>query len=58
MPLGPQASTAAGRVDAVFLFILALCVVFLVFLTFLLVYFIIKYNRKRHPRGEDIEGNT
>jgi cytochrome c oxidase subunit 2 len=58
MPLGPQASTAAGRVDAVFLFILALCVVFLVFITFLLVYFIIKYNRKRHPRGEDIEGNT
>jgi cytochrome c oxidase subunit 2 len=58
MLLGPQASTAAGRVDAVFLFILALCVVFLVFITFLLVYFIIKYNRKRHPRGEDIEGNT
>jgi cytochrome c oxidase subunit 2 len=58
MPLGAQASTAAGRVDEVFLFSLALSVVFLVLITFLLVFFIIKYNRKRHPRGEDIEGNT
>jgi len=57
MPIVPQASTAAQRVDAVFLFIVALSVVFLVFITFLLVYFVIKYGRKRHPRGEDIEGN-
>lgn len=58
MPLVPQASTAAGRVDNVFLFVLALCVVFLVLITFLLVYFTIKYSRKRHPKGEDIEGST
>jgi len=30
----------------------------LIFITFLMVYFVIKYSRKRHPRGEDIEGNT
>jgi len=53
-----QASTAAGKVDSVFLFIVALCVVFLVGITFLMVYFVIKYNRKRHPKGVDIEGNT
>jgi cytochrome c oxidase subunit 2 len=58
MPLLPQASTAAGRMDAVFLFIVALCVVFFVFITFLLVYFVIKYNKKKRPKGEDIEGST
>lgn len=57
MPIAPQASSAAGRVDAVFLFILVLCVAFLIFITTALIYFVIKYNRKRHPQGTDIEGN-
>ena len=57
MPSIPQASSAAGRVDSVFLFILILCVLFLVFITTALIYFVIKYNRKRHPKGTDIEGN-
>jgi cytochrome c oxidase subunit 2 len=58
MPIVPQASTAAGRVDSVFLFILVLCVAFLIFITAALIYFAIKYNRKRRPKGEDIEGKT
>jgi cytochrome c oxidase subunit II len=58
MPIAPEASTAAGRVDAVFLFIVALCAVVLILITFLMVYFVIKYSRKRHPRAEDIEGNA
>ena len=58
MPIAPQASSAAGRVDSVFLFILVLCAAFLIFITAALIYFVIKYNRKRHPKGEDIEGNT
>ncbi|MGA2262754.1 MAG: cytochrome c oxidase subunit II [Acidobacteriota bacterium] len=58
MPFFQQASSAGGKVDAVFLFIFALCVAFLILITFLMVYFVIKYNRKRHPKGEDIEGNT
>ena len=57
MPFLPQASSAAGRVDSVFLFILVLCVAFLVFITLALIYFVFKYSRKRHPRGKDIEGN-
>lgn len=57
MPIAPQASSAAGRVDAVFFFILVLCVAFLIFITSALIYFVIRYNRKRHPRGKDIEGN-
>jgi len=58
MPFFQQASSAAGKVDSVFFFIVALCVAFLVSITFLMVYFVIKYSRKRHAKGEDIEGNT
>jgi cytochrome c oxidase subunit II len=58
MPILPQASSAAGRVDAVFFFTVALCSVFLIFITLAMIYFAVKYNKKRHPRGEDIEGNT
>jgi len=57
MPIIPQASSAAGRVDSVFLFILALSVVFLILITSAMIYFVIKYNRKKHPKAEDIEGN-
>lgn len=58
MPILPQASSAAGRVDAVFLGILVLCVAFLALITAALIYFVIRYNRKRHPRAKDIEGNV
>jgi cytochrome c oxidase subunit II len=58
MPFLPNASSVAGKVDTVFLFILALSVVVLAFITFLMVFFVIKYSRKRHPKGEDIEGNA
>ena len=58
MPIIPQASSAAGRVDAVFLYILVVCVAVLVFITAALIYFVIKYNRKRHPKGEDIHEKT
>ena len=58
MPIAPQASNISGSVDSVFLFILVLCAIFLFFITAALIYFVVKYNRKRHPKGEDIEGNT
>jgi cytochrome c oxidase subunit 2 len=58
MPIIPQASSAAGRVDSVFLFILVLCVAVLLFITAALIYFVIRYSRKRHPRGVDIEGHA
>jgi cytochrome c oxidase subunit II len=57
MSIAPQASSAAGRVDAVFIFTVVLCTAVLIFITATLIYFVIKYNRKRHPKGEDIEGN-
>jgi cytochrome c oxidase subunit II len=58
MPIIPQASSAAGRVDSVFLFILVLCVAFLVFITAALIYFVVRYSKERHPKAEDIEGNA
>ncbi len=58
MPFLEQASSAAGKVDSVFLFILVLCAVFLFLITATLIYFVVKYNRKKHPRGKDIEGNA
>lgn len=58
MPFVPTASSAAEGVDSVFVFILAVSVVFLLLVTFLMVYFVVRYRRKRHPRGRDIEGNA
>jgi cytochrome c oxidase subunit 2 len=58
MSIIPQASSAAGRVDSVFLFILVLCLAFLVCITAALIYFVFKYNRKKHPKAVDIEGSA
>lgn len=58
MPVVPQASSIAGGVDSVFLFIVALSAVFLLFITFLMIWFSIRYRRSRNPKGKDIRGNT
>ena len=49
----------SGRVvDNVFLYILFICVFFLGLITFLMVYFVIRYRREKHPKPVDIEGST
>jgi cytochrome c oxidase subunit 2 len=53
-----QASVSAQKSDAVFFFVFALSVVFLVFITALMIYFVIRYSRKRHPVAEQIEGHA
>jgi len=57
MPFLNPPLSIADRVDAVFLYIFILSVAFLIFITALMVYFVIKYNRKRNPTPVDIEGN-
>jgi cytochrome c oxidase subunit 2 len=52
------ASTVSGKVDAVFLYITALTVAFLVFITFLMIYFVVRYRRSRQKPAKDIHGNT
>jgi len=51
-------SDVSGRVDTVFWYITALTVAFLVFITVLMVYFVVKYSRTRNPNATDIEGHT
>lgn len=46
-----------ASVDDIFLFIVAVSLVLLVGVTAAMVWFAVRYNRKRHPRAENIEGN-
>lgn len=50
-------SNFANSVDGTFLFTLIVSVFFLVLITFLMIFFVIKYNRKRNPKGTNIHGN-
>lgn len=54
----PQASTLAAGVDRAFFFILWVSVALLAVITFVMVYFVVRYHRKRHKTPQDIEGNT
>ena len=53
------ASTFAGGVDTAFYLILGASVVILVGITAVMVYFLFKYNKKRHPKADtSITGNN
>jgi cytochrome c oxidase subunit II len=52
------ASTAAAKFDEVFLYISALTIAFLVFITFLMIYFVVRFRRSRGQPAEDIHGHT
>jgi len=53
------ATGLSGKVvDNVFLYILVICVCLLVLITFLMVYFVIRYRRRKNPTPADIEGST
>lgn len=47
-----------GKVDQAFILILGFAIVTLLMITAAMVYFIFKYNRKRHPEAADIEGSV
>lgn len=53
-----EASTSASKSDAVFLFVVGLSVLFLLLITGLMVFFVLRYSRKRHPQAAQIEGHT
>lgn len=52
------ASNLGTKVDTTFLFILIVSISLLVIITFSMIYFIIKYSRKKNPFSTNIEGNT
>lgn len=53
-----NASNFIKEVDGVFLFILGISVFLLILITFLMIYFVIKYNRSKNPRPRNIKGKT
>ena len=53
-----QASNLVNTVDKTFFFIVGVSVFFLVIITFCMVYFVIKYSRKRNPKATNIHGNV
>lgn len=50
-------SNFVNSVDGTFLFTLVVSIFFLVLITFLMIFFVIKYSRKRNPKGTNIHGN-
>lgn len=54
-----QAGTqAAARVDQTFLFIFGASAAILVFITLLMIWFVVRYHHTRHPQAADISGNV
>jgi cytochrome c oxidase subunit 2 len=51
------ATTYVTSVDNTFIFIVAVSVVLLILISFLMVFFVFKYSRKRNPKATNIEGN-
>jgi cytochrome c oxidase subunit 2 len=48
-------SNTAGKVESAFLFIVGVSVVLLCIITFFMILFLVKYNSKRHPHGEEVK---
>jgi cytochrome c oxidase subunit 2 len=48
-------SNASGAVDRVFLFIVSISVILLLLVTFLMIFFAVKYSRSRHPRATPVK---
>ncbi len=52
-----SSSNFSNNVDAVFLYVVVLSLIVLVGITIAMVYFVIRYNRKRNPIPKNIDGN-
>ncbi len=48
----------ANQVDSLFIFIVAISVFFLLLVTGFMIYFVIRYSKKRNPVSSNITGNT
>jgi cytochrome c oxidase subunit 2 len=57
MPFFQQASNLAESVDWVFFFIFSLSAAFLIGITTLMLYFVVKYRKTKHPKGKDIHSH-
>jgi cytochrome c oxidase subunit 2 len=53
--MNPVGATISDTVDNIFIFIVVVSVVLLLLVTTLMIYFAIKYNRKRHPEPKPVK---
>lgn len=53
-----QAAISAEKSDAVFFYVFGLSVVFLIFITALMIYFVVRYSKKRNPVASQIDGHV
>ena len=53
-----QAAISAQKSDAVFFYIFGLSVVFLVCITAVMIYFVVRYSKKRNPVAAQIDGHV
>lgn len=53
----PEATTIASTTDKIIVFLFIVSVAFLLFITTLMVVFVVRYSRKRHPKAEQIDGH-
>ncbi len=59
LPLWPErASSGAGNVDALFIFLVALSAFMCVAIFLTIAFFAIRYRTRRHPEAEQLEGST
>ena len=47
----------SGSVDSIFFFIMAVCIALLAGVTGVMLYFVVRYSRKRNPHPEDVADN-
>ncbi len=53
-----EVTSHANQVDNVMIYITVISVIFLLGITFTMLYFVFKYNRKKHKQASDIHGNA
>lgn len=53
----PQSFSAAEKVDFAFYYIFGLSILVLVLITIVMIYFVIRYNKNRHPEAAQIHGS-
>lgn len=56
--MNTASASQTAAVDLVFLISMVISVVLLLLVTGLMIYFVIRYNRRRHPKAEPVHGST
>jgi len=55
--MNPVVSNYSTLFDGTFIFLTVTSLILLALITFFMLYFVVKYNRKKHPLAQQLEGN-